>query len=90
VVVTDENRRYLLSAARELENSQLCVSILSSMEGGLTVEIVCAIGGSDPGFFEQLKEKGIEFLASNFYALDRRTLYNVPFGLSSPSLSILP
>jgi hypothetical protein len=52
IQATDENRPFLLSVARELENSEVYFSIFSQMEHGLCVEYVSAIGGRDPHFFE--------------------------------------
>jgi hypothetical protein len=93
IVVTEENRRYLLSVARELENTDLHFSILSQMEEGLSVEKVCALGGSDPVFFETLSDNGIGFLASHLWALDWPTLNNIPLSIlfdifEHPSLRI--
>jgi hypothetical protein len=86
VVMTDENRPFLLALARELENTEVHSLILSQIEGALNVDTVCAIGRSDPGFFESLTEKEIEFLASNFWALDWPTRNNIPISILSDIL----
>jgi hypothetical protein len=44
----------------------------------LTVANVCAIAGSDPGFFEMLQDDEIEFLASHFSCFNWETLNNIP------------
>jgi hypothetical protein len=93
LVVNHENRCYLLSVARELENDELHNSIMSEMGEGLSIEKVCALGGSDRDFFENMNETEIEFLASNLWALDWPTLNNIPLStlfniFGHPSLRI--
>jgi hypothetical protein len=93
LVVTDSNRRVLLSLARELANTELQCSIMSEMKGNLSVEKVRALVASDPDFFQTLGAIELEFLASNFWTFDWETLNSIPLStlfdiLGHPSLRI--
>jgi hypothetical protein len=91
LVVTDENRDFLLELTRELGNSELYFSILKQTESDILSHID-TLANSD--FYDFSTPQSIAFLAEHLWEISDRVLDMIPFAtlfevLSSPSLRIL-
>jgi hypothetical protein len=84
--VTKQNRKFLLSIARELHNVELYLSVADCFETTLTVSQICEEFGTSMNL-EYLPERAIEFFASHFVEFDSSFIENLPICTLSSILS---
>jgi hypothetical protein len=84
--VNDDNRPFLLSLAREFENTELYELLLKTGGSARAVGRL-SVAMSDPQFFELVHQSTIDLIAENFGCFGRFTLNQIPLPALAQILS---